>query len=133
MHVPLGTTVEVDLASADVIHSFWIPRLAGKQDVVPNQHNHLSFTANEVGTFTGQCAEFCGIEHAEMRFEVVVDSQSDFDAWVKQMQQTANNQNLINWRNKASRSSSRPDAPAAILSMAPNTTARRRRATSVRT
>lgn len=91
MHVPVGTKVEVDLSSADVIHSFWIPKLAGKQDVVPNLHNHLSFTANQTGTFSGQCAEFCGEQHANMRFDVVVQSQADFDAWVKQMQQPAAN------------------------------------------
>ncbi len=89
MHIPIGTKIEVDLASADVIHSFWIPKLAGKQDVVPNQHNHLSFTATETGTFSGQCAEFCGVQHANMRFDVVVESQADFDAWVAQMQKPA--------------------------------------------
>ncbi len=89
MHIPIGTKIEVDLSSADVIHSFWIPKLAGKQDVVPNQHNHLSFTANELGTFRGQCAEFCGTQHAHMAFDVVVQSKPDFDAWIKQMQQPA--------------------------------------------
>ncbi len=89
MHVPVGTKIEVELASADVIHSFWIPKLAGKQDVVPNQHNHLSFTANEIGTFSGQCAEFCGIQHAHMAFDVVVQTKADYDAWVAKMQQPA--------------------------------------------
>lgn len=89
MHVPIGTKIEVELASADVIHSFWIPKLAGKQDVIPNQHNHLSFTATEIGTFSGQCAEFCGIQHAHMAFDVVVQSKADYDAWVAQMQKPA--------------------------------------------
>ena len=133
MHVPIGTTVEVNLASADVIHSFWIPRLAGKQDVVPNQHNHLSFKATEVGTFTGQCAEFCGIQHANMRFEVVVDSQSDFDAWVQQMQQTASNSDSTNLRSRDNKSFSAPGAPDATPLTAPSTTARRRRETWART
>jgi cytochrome c oxidase subunit 2 len=91
MHIPIGKTVEVELASDDVIHSFWIPKLAGKQDVVPNQHNHLSFKATELGTFSGQCAEFCGEQHAHMAFDVVVQSQADFDAWVANNQKPAVN------------------------------------------
>jgi cytochrome c oxidase subunit 2 len=91
MHIPINTTIEVDLSSADVIHSFWMPKLAGKQDVVPNQNNHLSFKATELGTFSGQCAEFCGAQHAHMAFDVVVQSKSDFDAWVAQMKQPAAN------------------------------------------
>jgi cytochrome c oxidase subunit 2 len=82
MHIPIGVPIEVELRSDDVIHSFWIPKLAGKQDVVPNQHNHFSFTAEEIGTFRGQCAEFCGDQHANMAFTVVVQSQQDYDAWL---------------------------------------------------
>jgi cytochrome c oxidase subunit 2 len=82
MHVPIGTKINVQLRSDDVIHSFWVPKLAGKQDVVPNQDNHLWFVGNEIGTFRGQCAEFCGTQHANMAFTVVVESQADYDAWL---------------------------------------------------
>ena len=82
MHVPVDTPVKLNLMSDDVIHSFWIPKLAGKQDVVPNNVNPLQFTANFVGTYFGQCAEFCGVAHAHMRFRVIVESQFEFDKWV---------------------------------------------------
>jgi len=82
MHVPVDRTVEVRLTSADVIHSFWIPRLGGKRDVVPGHENGLWFTPDSVGVYLGQCAEFCGLSHALMKMEVVVDEQADFDAWV---------------------------------------------------
>ncbi len=72
-----------------VIHSFWTPRLFGKQDVVPGQENHITFTADEPGTYTGQCAEFCGLEHGRMRFRVRVLSQSDWDTWVAAHKQGA--------------------------------------------
>ncbi|HVB65027.1 MAG TPA: cytochrome c oxidase subunit II [Nitrolancea sp.] len=91
MHIPIGVPIEVELRSNDVIHSFWVPKLAGKQDVVPNQHNHLSFTANEIGTFRGQCAEFCGAQHANMAFTVVVQSQADYDAWLAKQKLPATN------------------------------------------
>lgn len=82
MHVPVDRTVEVRLTSADVIHSFWIPRLGGKRDVVPGHENGLWFTPDSVGVYLGQCAEFCGLSHALMKMEVVVDEQADFDEWV---------------------------------------------------
>jgi len=86
LHVPVGSTVQIKLDSVDVIHSFWVPQLAGKVDVVPGQTNEAWFNADEIGTFHGQCAEFCGLNHANMRIEVVVESQADFDAWVKNQQ-----------------------------------------------
>jgi len=82
LRVPVGRAVEVLLQSDDVIHSFWIPKLAGKVDVVPTRNNRLWFLADEVGTFYGQCAEFCGIAHAQMKFQVEVLSQEEYDAWV---------------------------------------------------
>ena len=81
MHIPVGKVINLTLKSADVIHSFWIPKLAGKEDVIPNHPNTLWIKADEVGTYFGQCAEFCGIAHAQMRFRVVVDSQQDFQKW----------------------------------------------------
>ena len=83
LHVPVGRPINVELDSVDVIHSFWIPKLAGKVDMVPNNDNTLWFQATEPGVYLGQCAEFCGEAHARMRFTVVAESAADFDAWVK--------------------------------------------------
>jgi cytochrome c oxidase subunit 2 len=66
----------------EVIHSFWVPQLFGKQDVVPNRENHITFSADEPGTYTGQCAEFCGLEHARMKVRVVALDAQAWDAWV---------------------------------------------------
>jgi len=89
LHIPVGTTVQISLESVDVIHSFWVPQLSGKTDVVPGQHNSMWIIADKEGVFYGQCAEFCGTEHALMRFAVYVDSQADFDAWVANQQKPA--------------------------------------------
>jgi cytochrome c oxidase subunit 2 len=86
LYIPVGTPVQITLTSVDVIHSFWVPQLAGKTDVVPGQTNHMWITASQTGTYDGQCSEFCGIEHALMRAKVIVVSQADFQAWVKQQQ-----------------------------------------------
>ena len=75
-----GTTkAEADYA---VIHSFWIPQLAGKQDVVPNRTNHILMQADEPGTYYGQCAEFCGLQHGKMKVRVVALPQNEWEAWV---------------------------------------------------
>jgi cytochrome c oxidase subunit 2 len=71
-----------DLETADVIHSFWVPELAGKRDLIPTRLNHIWFKPDSVGTYTGQCAELCGYSHARMGFRVIVDSPEDFQAWV---------------------------------------------------
>jgi cytochrome c oxidase subunit 2 len=84
VHIPTGEQVVVELTSEDVIHSFSVPRLAGKQDVVPGRTNTLNFSADEPGTYRGQCQEFCGLSHAYMRFRVVAHEQADFDAWVQE-------------------------------------------------
>jgi cytochrome c oxidase subunit 2 len=89
LHIPVGTTVQINLASVDVIHSFWVPQLSGKMDVVPGQDNKMWLTGEQVGEYLGQCAEFCGTQHALMWFKVIVDSQEDFDAWVKNQQSEA--------------------------------------------
>ena len=89
LHIPVGGTVQITLDSVDVIHSFWVPQLSGKTDVIPGQTNHMWITADKVGVFTGQCTEFCGTEHALMRLKVIVDSQADFKAWVANQQKTA--------------------------------------------
>jgi cytochrome c oxidase subunit 2 len=84
--IPAGTPVQITLTSVDVIHSFWIPQLAGKTDAVPGQINRMWISADQPGTFDGQCSEFCGIEHALMRERVVAVSPADFQAWVTQQQ-----------------------------------------------
>jgi cytochrome c oxidase subunit 2 len=83
LHIPVGEVINFDLESKDVIHSFWVPKLAGKLDMVPNNTNTMWFQADEVDEFLGQCAEFCGESHANMRFRVISESQEDFDAWVE--------------------------------------------------
>ncbi len=82
VHMPVNKTVSFSLESVDVMHSFWLPRLGGKRDVIPNHVNELWWTPTEIGTTPGQCAQFCGTSHANMRMLAVVQSQADFDAWV---------------------------------------------------
>ena len=89
LHIPVGRPVSITLESADVIHSFWIPKIAGKVDMVPNHTNRLpTFTvpAGYEGTYLGQCAELCGTAHALMRFRVIAQSPADFEAWVAAQQ-----------------------------------------------
>ncbi|MEZ4570002.1 MAG: cytochrome c oxidase subunit II [Thermomicrobiales bacterium] len=88
LHIPVDTRVQITLVSNDVIHSFWVPRLAGKTDAIPGRTNHMWLEAEDVGTYEGQCAEFCGTAHALMRFSVVADTQEDFDDWVATSQST---------------------------------------------
>ena len=89
MHIPIGRTVYLNITSADVIHSFWVPQLNGKRDAVPGRVNHLILNADEPGTYLGQCAEFCGLAHADMRHRVYAESEADFEAWVAEQQQPA--------------------------------------------
>jgi cytochrome c oxidase subunit 2 len=86
MYIPAGQPVDITLRSDDVIHSFWVPQLAGKEDVVPGQTNHLRFTPNTVGTYIGQCAEYCGIQHAHMSIRVHVLSAGDWGRWLARQQ-----------------------------------------------
>jgi cytochrome c oxidase subunit 2 len=80
--VPVGRNVVFNLYSNNVIHSFWVPRLSGKLDVIPGHENRLSITPTEAGTYYGECAEFCGTQHAWMRFTVVALEENEFYAWV---------------------------------------------------
>lgn len=82
LHLPVGRPVAVDITSADVIHSWWTPRLGGKRDATPNHHTRLAFTPDSIGMFMGQCAEYCGASHANMRLRTYVESDSAFQAWV---------------------------------------------------
>ena len=81
IHIPVGKPILIDLQSADVIHDFWAPELGRKIDAVPGHPNTLWIEADQPGTYMGECAEFCGVEHTWMRFRVIAQSQADFDAW----------------------------------------------------
>jgi cytochrome c oxidase subunit II len=81
LHIPVGRPVRIEARSADVIHSFWIPNLHGKIDMIPGRENELIIQADEPGVFIGQCAEFCGTQHAKMRLAVVARPAPEFDAW----------------------------------------------------
>jgi cytochrome c oxidase subunit 2 len=87
--IPAGRAVRVNLRTYDVIHSFWVPKLAGKVDMMPNRGNHLWMKADEPGYFWGQCAEYCGESHAVMRFRVIALGEADFAAWLAKQKQNA--------------------------------------------
>jgi cytochrome c oxidase subunit II len=82
MHIPAAKPIIVEIESADVIHSFWIPAMGGKRDAVPNHTNRIWFTADHPGEYPGECAEFCGTSHANMKMKLFVQTQADFDQWV---------------------------------------------------
>ncbi len=82
IHIPVGRPIDIELTSDNVIHSFWVPQLAGKVDTIPGQSNHLRLTATEAGTYRGECAEYCGIEHAHMSLLVIAEPPVDFDRWL---------------------------------------------------
>jgi cytochrome c oxidase subunit 2 len=83
MHIPVGTKVNVTLQSADVIHSWWPPKLAGKVDVIPGRTNHMVIEADKAGTYFGQCTEYCGLSHANMRLRVIAMEKDDFETWAR--------------------------------------------------
>jgi cytochrome c oxidase subunit 2 len=89
--IPAGRPVHIDLRTADVIHSFWVPKLAGKVDMIPNRGNRIWLQADEPGYFWGQCAEFCGEDHAVMRFRVIALEAKEFAEWLAQQKQPARN------------------------------------------
>lgn len=88
-HIPVGQTVRLKVQSADVVHSFWVPRLQGKVDVIPGETNVFWIEADQPGTYYGQCAKYCGMQHAHMAISVIADSPSDFAAWLDQQRQPA--------------------------------------------
>jgi cytochrome c oxidase subunit 2 len=94
LHVPAGSEgtprpVYLTLKSADVSHGFWVPRLAGKTDLIPGRTNDLWFQTDKPDLYLGQCAEYCGTQHANMLLRVYVDSPGDFDAWLENQQRPA--------------------------------------------
>ena len=94
LHVPVSdpahpTPTFLTLLSADTDHSFWVPRLAGKTDLIPNHPNHMWIDPNETGLFLGQCSQYCGVQHAKMLLRVYVQTRAEFDQWVQQQAQPA--------------------------------------------
>jgi len=94
LHVPVSdaghpTTTRIKLLSADTDHSFWVPRLAGKTDLIPNHPNEMWIDPQEPGLFLGQCAQYCGTQHAKMLLRVYVQSRKDFDRWIHEQAQPA--------------------------------------------
>lgn len=89
IHIPVHTRVDVRLSTADVIHSFWIPELNRKTDMIPGVANSQLLVANDPGTYRGQCAEFCGLQHAHMSVEVIAQSRRAFDMWLAHQKQLA--------------------------------------------
>ena len=89
LHLPLGVPTQVTLQSNDVIHSFWIPNLAGKQDLIPGRVTDIQLVPRRAGPFRGQCAEFCGIQHAHMALDVTVEPRDKFRQWVAAQQRVA--------------------------------------------
>lgn len=83
MHVPTDTVINMNLISTDVIHSFWVPKLGGKTDVIPGRDNTMWWIASEEGVFEGQCAELCGVAHGQMKFIVVAHDAEGYQAWVE--------------------------------------------------
>ncbi|MGH7531488.1 MAG: cytochrome c oxidase subunit II [Gemmatimonadales bacterium] len=88
LHLPVGTPVQLEMTSADVIHSFWAPRLGGKRDLTPGKTTRIAFRADSAGEYLGQCAEFCGASHANMRLRVFVEPPAEFQAWVERQRAT---------------------------------------------
>jgi cytochrome c oxidase subunit II len=89
VHLPVGRRLNTRLVSADVVHSFWIPAIAGKMDMIPGRINRLVLEPTRVGTFRGACAEYCGTSHARMNLVAVVSDQQTFDAWLANQGQSA--------------------------------------------
>jgi cytochrome c oxidase subunit 2 len=89
LHVPVGRTVHLELTSADVIHSFWVPSIHGKKDLIPGRLNRTWIRIDQPGEYRGQCAEFCGLEHARMAITVHADPPAVFDAWLAHQREPA--------------------------------------------
>jgi cytochrome c oxidase subunit 2 len=82
LHLPVGRYVNIEVQTRDVMHSFWVPALHGKVDLIPGQDNYIRLEASQAGNYTGQCAEFCGAEHARMRLLAVAQEPGDYKAWL---------------------------------------------------
>lgn len=89
IHIPVGRPVEIELQSEDVIHSFWIPKLHGKMDLVPGQRNFIRIEASQPGRYEGECAEYCGAQHAHMRFAIIAEPPQKYRAWLAHQRASA--------------------------------------------
>jgi cytochrome c oxidase subunit 2 len=89
IHIPAGRPIRIKLATRDVIHSFWVPALHGKRDMIPGEENEIWLQADQPGRYDGQCAEFCGFQHAHMRLLVIAESPDQFSAWLDAQRQAA--------------------------------------------
>jgi cytochrome c oxidase subunit 2 len=89
IHIPAGRAIDIDLASSDVIHSFWVPELHGKVDLIPGMTNRIRVEADHPGTYRGQCAEFCGAQHAHMILLVIAETPEKFEQWLAEQRQPA--------------------------------------------
>jgi cytochrome c oxidase subunit 2 len=89
IHIPVGVPVTFTLRGADVIHSFWVPNLGGKKDLIPGKVSTVWLQADKPGVYRGQCAEYCGLQHARMAFWVVAEPQDQFNAWRQNQTQTS--------------------------------------------
>jgi cytochrome c oxidase subunit II len=89
IHIPVGVPVYFDLKASDVIHSFWVPNLTGKKDLIPGKNNTIWLQADKPGVYRGQCAEYCGLQHAHMALWIVAESQDDFNTWHQNQVQTS--------------------------------------------
>lgn len=89
IHIPVDTPVDLVLRSTDVIHSFWVPRLGGKMDLIPGRTNVLRLQADEPGAYRGSCTEFCGTGHAHMQFTLTAHSEDEFAIWQQEMKEDA--------------------------------------------
>jgi cytochrome c oxidase subunit 2 len=81
VHVPVGRPVQFTLRTSDVIHSFWVPALGGKTDIIPGRTNRMWLQADKPGIYQGQCSEYCGLQHAQMALRVIADTPDDFAVW----------------------------------------------------
>lgn len=91
LHIPVGRPVIMTLKSSDVIHTFWLPSLHGKKDMIPGRTSQIRFRADQAGTYRGQCAEFCGLEHAMMAFLVTAEDNDRYEAWADAQRREASN------------------------------------------
>ncbi|MBB4191887.1 cytochrome c oxidase subunit 2 [Rhizobium aethiopicum] len=89
LHISVGTDVRLRLEATDVIHSFWVPNLTGKQDLVPGRENGLTLHASKAGIYRGQCAEFCGLQHSHMALLVIAEEPEDYARWLESQRKTA--------------------------------------------
>jgi cytochrome c oxidase subunit 2 len=89
IHLPIGRPVVIKVTSRDVIHSFWVPNLQGKRDLIPGYTTAIWLQADRPGIFRGQCAEFCGLQHAHMAFDVVAETEAEFERWLQGRRQSA--------------------------------------------